>query len=57
MEKKKYKPIMVSNDFYLNLEEIRKNLGFRSLTKTFEHIADEFLANKKEKELNDKNNK
>jgi hypothetical protein len=56
MEKRnKHKPIMVTKDFYTNLEEIRKELGFRTLTKTFEHIAEVFLANKKQEITNDKN--
>ena len=54
-ENKKHKPVMVSSDFYETLEDIRKQLGFRTLTKTFEHIADEFIANKKEEIDNDKN--
>jgi len=56
MEKRnKHKPIMVTKDFYTNLEEIRKELGFRTLTKTFEYIAEVFLANKKQEITNDKN--
>ena len=46
---------MVSSDFYETLEDIRKDLGFRTLTKTFEHIADEFKANKKDENTNGEN--
>lgn len=52
---KKHKPIMVTNKFYNNLEEIRKMIGYRTLTKTFEYIVDEFLSNKKSELMNDKN--
>lgn len=52
MDEKKHKPVMVSKDFYEKLEEIRKDIGYRSLTKTFEHIVYEFIANKKDKNIN-----
>jgi hypothetical protein len=53
-ETKIYKPVMVSNDFYDKLENIRASLGERTLIKAFEVIADFYIANEKTNKLNDK---